>query len=198
MVFHTRYSIFGETLDVAVGNCFDRIARLLGLSNDPAPGWQIEQRAKEGKNVSHISVSLDAFLLVRCLWCTRCRHVHYLTLSTIFSQLLSLPYTVKGMDVSFSGIITNLEQLLKRDPKPSVEDVCFSLQENVFAMLVEITERAMAQTGSKEVLLVGGVGCNLRLQEMMSLMLDERNGALCAMDDRYCIDNGAMIAYTGM
>lgn len=39
------------------------------------------------------------------------------------------------------------------------EDLCFSLQETVFAMLVEITERAMAHCGSEEVLIVGGVGC---------------------------------------
>lgn len=106
------------------------------------------------------------------------------------------------MDVSFSGIITRIEQLCREagsnhDDRPTVEDICFSLQEHVFAMLVEITERAMAQTGSKEVLLVGGVGCNLRLQEMMRIMLEERGGTLCAMDEQYCIDNGAMIAYTG-
>mmetsp|Transcript_31684 Transcript_31684/g.61063 ORF Transcript_31684/g.61063 Transcript_31684/m.61063 type:complete len:101 (+) Transcript_31684:65-367(+) len=65
-------------------------------------------------------------------------------------------------------------------------------------MLVEITERAMAHCGSKEVLLCGGVGCNVRLQEMMAVMCKERGGMLHAMDDRYCIDNGAMIAYTGI
>lgn len=43
------------------------------------------------------------------------------------------------------------------------EDLCYSLQETLFAMLVEITERAMAHCNSKEVLLVGGVGCNVRL-----------------------------------
>lgn len=105
------------------------------------------------------------------------------------------------MDVSFSGIITRLEQLhrgaSKQPDRPTIEDVCYSLQEHVFAMLVEITERAMTQTGSREVLLVGGVGCNVRLQKMMRIMLEERGGELCAMDDRYCIDNGAMIAYTG-
>ena len=37
-----RYQIFGETLDIAVGNCLDRFARVLGLSNDPAPGYNIE------------------------------------------------------------------------------------------------------------------------------------------------------------
>ena len=65
-------------------------------------------------------------------------------------------------------------------------------------MLVETTERAMAHCGSKEVLLVGGVGCNVRLQEMMKIMAEERGGSVCAMDDRYCIDNGAMIAYAGV
>ena len=65
-------------------------------------------------------------------------------------------------------------------------------------MLVEITERAMAHCNSKEVLLVGGVGCNVRLQEMMEMMAKARGGSVCAMDERYCIDNGAMIAYAGV
>lgn len=77
------------------------------------------------------------------------------------------------------------------------EDLCFSLQETVFAMLVETTERAMAHTGSEEVLIVGGVGCNLRLQEMMGIMAAERGARLHAIDERYCIDNGAMIAQAG-
>ena len=65
-------------------------------------------------------------------------------------------------------------------------------------MLVEITERAMAHCDKKDVLIVGGVGCNERLQEMMRTMCSERGGRLFATDDRYCIDNGAMIAYTGL
>mmetsp|Transcript_5677 Transcript_5677/g.6287 ORF Transcript_5677/g.6287 Transcript_5677/m.6287 type:complete len:104 (-) Transcript_5677:74-385(-) len=65
-------------------------------------------------------------------------------------------------------------------------------------MLVEITERAMAHCGQTQVLIVGGVGCNKRLQQMMADMVKERNGELCAMDHRYCIDNGAMIAQAGI
>ena len=65
-------------------------------------------------------------------------------------------------------------------------------------MLVETTERAMAHCNSKEVLLVGGVGCNVRLQQMMDCMAKQRGGSVCAMDDRYCVDNGAMIAYAGV
>lgn len=86
---------------------------------------------------------------------------------------MPLPYTTKGMDVSLSGILTATEALThdkrfraERPPQDGADedyftpaDLCFSLQETVFAMLVEITERAMAHIGSKEVLIVGGVGC---------------------------------------
>ncbi|KAL6201940.1 hypothetical protein ACLB2K_025652 [Fragaria x ananassa] len=160
-----RYRIFGETIDIAVGNCLDRFARVLQLSNDPAPGYDIEQLAKKEE------------------------------------QFIDLPYAVKGMDVSFRRILSYIEatavEKLKND-ECTPADLCYSLQENVFAMLVEITERAMAHCDKRDVLIVGGVGCNERLQEMMKTMCAERGGRLFATDDRYCIDNGAMIAYTGL
>ncbi|KAJ3702297.1 hypothetical protein LUZ61_006002 [Rhynchospora tenuis] len=160
-----RYRIFGETIDIAVGNCLDRFARVLELSNDPSPGYNIEQLAKKGE------------------------------------KFIDLPYAVKGMDVSFSGILsfieaTAIEKLKNNECTPA--DLCYSLQETLFAMLVEITERAMAHCDSRDVLIVGGVGCNERLQAMMRTMCEERGGRLFATDDRYCIDNGAMIAYTGL
>ena len=65
-------------------------------------------------------------------------------------------------------------------------------------MLVEVTERAMAHIGQNEVLIVGGVGCNKRLQQMMKQMVEERGGRTFDMDHRYCIDNGAMIAVAGL
>lgn len=168
-----RYRIFGETIDIAVGNCLDRFARIIKLSNDPSPGYNIEQLAKKGQ------------------------------------ILLKLPYVVKGMDVSFSGLLSFIEKVANPgkfknnsrksipDKKYSDEDLCFSLQETVFAMLVETTERAMAHCDSNEVLIVGGVGCNERLQDMMKIMCEERGGKLFAIDERYCIDNGLMIAHAG-
>ncbi|KAI0732250.1 peptidase M22 glycoprotease [Fomitopsis betulina] len=170
-----RYRIFGETLDIAVGNCLDRFARVINLSNDPSPGYNIEQEAKKGQ------------------------------------RLLTLPYATKGMDVSLSGILTSTEAYTtdKRfrphgrsdDSDEDIitpQDLCFSLQETVYAMLVEITERAMAHIGSKEVLIVGGVGCNERLQEMMGVMARERGGQVFATDEKFCIDNGIMIAQAGL
>lgn len=159
-----KYRIFGETIDIAVGNCLDRFARCLKLSNDPSPGFNIEQMAKKG------------------------------------TKYYELPYCVKGMDVSFSGLLSFIEsrcQQILKSKKFTAEDLCFSLQETVFAMLVEITERAMAHCQSNEVLIVGGVGCNLRLQEMMKRMCEERGAFLFATDERFCIDNGAMIAQAG-
>ncbi|TIB99212.1 hypothetical protein E3Q18_01643 [Wallemia mellicola] len=160
-----RYRIFGETLDIAVGNCLDRFARVIGLPNDPSPGYNIEQAAKSG------------------------------------SKLLKLPYTTKGMDISLSGLLTATSSYTKKPEfgtEFTKEDLCFTLQEVAFAMLVETTERAMAHVGSKEVLIVGGVGCNKRLQEMMSTMAAERGGKVFATDMRFCIDNGLMIAQAVM
>lgn len=118
-----RYRIFGETIDIAVGNCLDRFARLIKLPNDPSPGYNIEKMAKMG------------------------------------TKLVPLPYTVKGMDMSFTGILSHLEDCVESG-EYSAEDLCFSLQETLFAMLVETTERAMAHCASDEVLICGGVGCN--------------------------------------
>lgn len=176
---HHRYRIFGEALDIAVGNCLDRFARALEIPNDPAPGYNIEQLAKKG------------------------------------TEIVDLPYAVKGMDCSFSGILATVEIMSrnlatsKEDDRPdrlrteegnliTPADLCFTLQETVFAMLVEITERAMAHVGATQVLIVGGVGCNERLQQMMGMMASERGGSVYATDERFCIDNGIMIAHAGL
>lgn len=171
------YRIFGETLDIAIGNCLDRFARTLKIPNEPAPGYNIEQMAKKGKH------------------------------------LVTLPYTVKGMDLSMSGILAHIDSLAKdmfgKQQKKLIdeesgepitsEDLCFSLQETLFSMLVEITERALAHVNSNQVLIVGGVGSNERLQEMMKLMIEDRkNGQIYATDERFCIDNGIMIAHAGL
>ena len=109
---------------------------------------------------------------------------------------VDLPYVVKGMDVSFSGNLTNLKR--KFDSKKyNVKDLCFSLQETVFAMLTEVSERAMAHTGKKELLLGGGVGCNKRLQEMCKVMCKERGAKFFCPPNDFLTDNGAMIAFLG-
>ena len=110
-------------------------------------------------------------------------------------RLLDIPYSVKGMDVSFSGIMT--AALEQRRKGASLEDIAFSVQEVCFAMLTEVTERAMAHVGKNEVLLGGGVVQNSRLRDMISTMAEERGAEMFVPDRKLCVDNGAMIAWLG-
>ena len=158
-----KYRVFGETLDIAVGNCLDVFAREAGLrQKEGTPfGALVEELANRGHN------------------------------------FISLPYSVKGMDLSFSGLLTATVQLFKTG-KHSVEDLCFSLQEVAFSMLAEVTERALAHTEKPEVLLTGGVAANKRLQSMIKSVAEEHNARFCVVPKEYALDNGAMIAWTGI
>lgn len=110
-------------------------------------------------------------------------------------RYIELPYVVKGMDVSFSGILTRVKQLLAKGV--SKEDLCFSVQETCFAMCTEIAERALAHIEKKELLLVGGVGANKRFGEMLNLMCKEREATFHFVPMDLATDNGAMIAWEG-
>jgi N6-L-threonylcarbamoyladenine synthase/protein kinase Bud32 len=152
-----RYRVFGETLDIGLGNALDKFARGAELPHPGGP--KIEAYAKNAKKYIH------------------------------------LPYVIKGMDLSFSGLSTAASEALK---KASLEDVCYSYQETAFAMVVEVAERALAHTGKKEVLLAGGVGANTRLREMLNDMCEARGAKFYVPEKRFMGDNGTMIAYTGL
>lgn len=153
-----KYRIFGETLDMGIGNFIDSFARYVGIG---FPG---------GPKIAELAAKSNNFV--------------------------ELPYTVKGMDVSFSGLLTNLKQ--KYDKGIKLEDLAFSLQEHAFAMLVEVAERAMAHLKKKELLLGGGVACNSRLQEMCKVMCKERGAKFYCPSAEFLVDNAAMIAWLGI
>lgn len=111
-------------------------------------------------------------------------------------KLLDLPYSVKGMDTSFSGIYTAAKEHLRKGERP--EDVCFSVQEYSFAMLLEVLERGLHQTSKNEILLAGGVAKNQRLREMLSDLSSSLGIKAYLTADQYCMDNGAMIAQAAM
>lgn len=154
-----KYRIFGETLDIGVGNFLDSFARGLGLGFPGGP--KVYELSLKGK------------------------------------KFIELPYSVKGMDVSFGGMLTNLKQKIKSG-KFSKDDLCFSVQETAFAMLLEVSERAMAHCGKKELLLGGGVCCNKRLQEMAKKMCEERNAKCFIPANEFLVDNGAQISWQGI
>jgi glycoprotease/Kae1 family metallohydrolase len=158
-----RYRVFGETLDIALGNCLDVFAREAGLRQGPGLpfGAVIEKLAVKGK------------------------------------KLVPLPYTVKGTDISLSGLLTAAINLLQKG-KYTLEDLCYSLQETTFSMVAEVTERALAHTGKKEALLTGGVAANRRLQSMIEVISEEHDARFCVVPSEFAVDNGAMVAWTGV
>ena len=170
-----RYRVLGETMDTGVGNAIDKFTRHVGWTHPGGP--KVEQAATEGEYVD-------------------------------------LPYVVKGMDFSFSGIMSAAKQAYdgvsashasggssgehnESDGGVPVEDVCYSLQENVFGMLTEVSERALSLTGSDELVLGGGVGQNARLREMLEEMCDQRGADFHAPEPRFLRDNAGMIAVLG-
>lgn len=152
-----RYRVFGETLDIAIGNMLDQFSRDVGLGHPGGP--KIEKLAKNA------------------------------------NKYIELPYAVKGMDLSFSGLLTAAER--KFEKGYNLEDICYSLQETAFAMTVEVTERALSHTKKNEVMLCGGVAANSRLREMVSKMAEEHYADFYMPPMKYCGDNGAMIAWMG-
>ncbi|MFB6221348.1 MAG: bifunctional N(6)-L-threonylcarbamoyladenine synthase/serine/threonine protein kinase [Halolamina sp.] len=168
-----RYRVLGETMDTGVGNAIDKFTRHVGWSHPGGP--KVEAAAEDGEYVD-------------------------------------LPYVVKGMDFSFSGIMSAAKDAVDEGISASeaiggssercsdgapVEDVCFSLQEHIFAMLTEVSERALSLTGSDELVLGGGVGQNDRLREMLATMCEERGAAFHAPEPRFLRDNAGMIAVLG-
>ncbi|MFA5412599.1 MAG: KEOPS complex N(6)-L-threonylcarbamoyladenine synthase Kae1 [Candidatus Micrarchaeia archaeon] len=109
-------------------------------------------------------------------------------------KYVPLPYVVKGMNLSFSGLLTQAAKEVKKSGK---KDVAYSLFETSFAMLCEVTERALFLTRRKGVIVCGGVAQNKRLQEMLRSMCKEDGVEFGVAPDEYNRDNGAMIAYAG-
>jgi N6-L-threonylcarbamoyladenine synthase len=111
-------------------------------------------------------------------------------------KYIPLPYSVKGNDVTYSGLLTASINKIREGAR--VEDVCFSLQEVSFAMLTEATERCLAHIGKREILLTGGVAANRRLQAMMEMIVEEHKSKFMVVDKKYSADCGAQIAWTGI
>ncbi len=153
-----RWRVFGETLDITVGQLIDQFGRTAGYSSPF--GKEFEELAQKSQNY------------------------------------LDLPYTVKGNDVSFSGLLTASKRFLSEGM--TLEDVCFSMQETGFAMMAEAVERALAFTEKKEFLLAGGVAANSRLQSMLQGVCKIHGTKFLSVPRGYSGDCGAQIAWNGL
>ena len=151
-----KWRVFGETLDITLGQLLDQFVRSLGFAS-PC-GKQIEELAKKS------------------------------------NDYIDLPYTVKGNDVSFSGLLS----AVKLASSKNIKSACFSLQETAFSMIAESTERALAFTKKKELMIVGGVAANKRLSSMLKSVCKNQNAKFFVVPLNYAGDCGSQIAWTGL
>ncbi len=151
-----RWRVFGETLDLTLGQLLDQFGRSIGFAS-PC-----------GRQVEEIASRSDVYV--------------------------PLPYAVKGNDVSFSGLLS-ATKLASRNGR---EAACFSLQETAFAMICEVVERALAFTGKREFLAVGGVAANKRLSRMLSQVCRRHRVRFSVAPLQYSGDCGSQIAWTGL
>ena len=152
-----RYRVFGETLDVAIGNAIDMFAREVGLG---FPGVPAVEKCAEAAE-----------------------------------ELVAFPMPIVGQDLSYAGLTTYALQLVKRGTPLPV--VCKSLVETAYYMLAEVTERALAFTKKRELVVAGGVARSRRLREILYEVGREHGVEVKFVPDEFAGDNGAMIALTG-
>ena len=115
-------------------------------------------------------------------------------LASTSSNYVTLPYSVKGNDVSFSGLLSATKSAAKK----SKTDACYSLQETAFAMISETVERALSFTRKKELMIVGGVAANKRLSEMLQNVCKRHGCKFYVVPIRYAGDCGSQICWTGL
>lgn len=116
-------------------------------------------------------------------------------------EFVYLPYTVKGGDLSFSGLLTAALQKAreaKTAGREALGSVCRSLRETAFNMLLEVTERNLVLTEKDSVLLVGGVASNTVLRRKMEELEKIYGVKYYGTPPEVSGDNGLMIAYTGL
>lgn len=224
-----KYRVFGETLDLGVGNFIDTIGRFAGLGFPAGP--KIQELATRSKNYIELPYKVKGMDVALAGIQTKLKQMidklNKEKNGSLCSQLIGFtPEQVQGVSLKNSvKVITNSKvnycdnklsakksalsdfaannNRAKRDKSKNsdvnyaLEDVAYSLQETVFAMLVETAERALAHTGKKELLLGGGVACNSRLQEMCKIMCRERGAKLFVPEMQFLVDNAGMIAYLG-
>lgn len=152
-----KYRVYGETLDIGIGNLLDAFGRTLGLGFPAGP--KIDEMYFQAKNY------------------------------------IELPYSVKGMDLVFSGLQTAAQRLVEKSDRT---DLAYSLMHTAFAELAEVSERALAHTEKKELVLTGGVAASKALRKMLSEMCEARGAKLLVPPFEACTDSGLLPAWLGI
>jgi N6-L-threonylcarbamoyladenine synthase len=169
-----RYTLLGSTRDDAAGEAFDKVAKLLGLGFPGGP--VIDRLAREGNPL--------AYTFPRA-WMDLDRG---------------------GLDFSFSGLKTAVKNFVEENPPPDsgpgreryLRDVAASFQAALVDVLTAKLEAACRRTGTRTILLAGGVACNSGLRQRSEALAARLDGESVYPPPVLCSDNAAMIALAGL
>lgn len=160
--------ILGKTIDDAAGEAFDKAGKMLGLPYPSGP--IIDQLATQG-NPGAFSFNIP---------------------------------NVGDLNFSFSGLKTSILYFLQKEVKKNAEfinsnknDLCASIQYTIVSYLVSQLEKAIIETGVKNIGIAGGVAANSALRNELVELANKHKGGAFIPKFEYCTDNAAMIAFAG-
>ncbi len=162
------FDLIGETIDDAIGEAFDKAAKILGLSYPGGP--IIDSLAKNGNK-------------------TRFKFSN--------SKITDYNYSFSGIKTSFLYFIQNESKKNPFFIKENIEDICASYQYHLITTVLLNAKRLLIETGIKHFAIAGGVSSNSELRQQVGLLNDELDIKTYILNNEYCTDNAAMIGITG-
>lgn len=160
----TDYEVMGKTRDDAAGECFDKVARVLGLTYPGGP--KIDELAKQGDE-------------------------NFIDFPLIMLEKDSYDFSFSGLK---SAVLNYVNTAKMKNEEFKVEDICASFQKACISVLVKKTIKATKDKNLDTIVLAGGVSANSYLRDRMKSACDENGIKLNIPKPVYCTDNGAMIA----
>ncbi len=164
---YLRMKVLGETTDDAVGEAFDKAAKIIGL---PYPGGPLlDKYAREGDP--------HRFKFPK-------------------TRMSGYTYSFSGIKTAFMNFIQNNKQKDAAFVEKNMPDICASYQHHLIQVLLDKLIQAAADTGIQEIAVAGGVSANSGLRKKLQELSGEKAWNVYIPDFEYCTDNAAMIAQT--
>lgn len=161
-------NVLGSTIDDAVGEAFDKVARVLGLSYPGGPN--VERLAKDGQNVIQLPKMLKNY------------------------DGGEFDFSYSGLKTAVINYVHNQQE---KGVEINKADVASSFQHSAIDVLIEKALKAADKCGYKTIAVSGGVGANGYLRTALTDAVKGKDIKLVLPEKRYCTDNGAMIGAEG-
>ncbi|MBD2752652.1 tRNA (adenosine(37)-N6)-threonylcarbamoyltransferase complex transferase subunit TsaD [Spirosoma validum] len=158
-------TVIGQTLDDAVGEAFDKSAKLLGL---PYPGGPlIDKYAKEGNPLAY---------------------------RFPMSEMPNLDFSFSGIKTAIMYFLRDKTKTDPHFIPQNLPDICASIQHTLVQMLLTKLKRAARETGIRDIAVAGGVSANSGLRTALTQLGEQQKWKVFIPQFEYCTDNAAMIA----